>query len=80
MIQRCPKESIGTTGLRNRPKEIVAAIHNQRMTKRWAINRTIQIHSWLFKPCSISEQVVWSMKEFFKNISSIVVEIVEFFH
>jgi hypothetical protein len=56
-IRRCPKESIGTTGLRNRPKKIVAAIHNQQMTKRWAINRTIQIHNRLFKSCPISEQV-----------------------
>jgi hypothetical protein len=57
MIGRRPKESTEMTGLRNRPKEIIAAIHNQRLTKRWAINITIQIHSWLFKPCPISEQV-----------------------
>jgi hypothetical protein len=57
MIGRRPKESIRTTGLCNHPKEFVTAIHNQWMTKKWAINRTIQIHSWLFKPCPISEQV-----------------------
>jgi hypothetical protein len=56
-IGRRPKESIETTRLRNRPKEIVAAIHKQWLTKRWAINRMIQIHNWLFKPCPISEQV-----------------------
>jgi hypothetical protein len=56
-IGRRPKETTETTGLRNRPKEIVAAIHNQWLTKRWAIKRTIQIQSWLFKPSPISEQI-----------------------
>jgi hypothetical protein len=56
-IRRRPKESTGMTGLHNRLKEIVTTIHNQQMTKRWAVNITIQIHSWLFKPCPISEQV-----------------------
>jgi hypothetical protein len=56
-IGRCPKESTKTTGLHNHPKEIVAAIRNQWLTKRWAINRMIQIQSWLFKLCPISEQV-----------------------
>jgi hypothetical protein len=56
-IERRPNDIAETTGLRNRPKGIVAAIHNQRLTKRWAIIRTIQIHSWLFKPSPISEQV-----------------------
>jgi hypothetical protein len=50
-----PNNTAETTGLRNRPKGIVAAIHNQQLTKRWAIIRTIQIHSWLFKPSPISE-------------------------
>jgi hypothetical protein len=56
-IGRRLKESTETTGLRNHSKEIVVALRNQRLTKRWAINRTIQIQSWLFKPCPISEQV-----------------------
>jgi hypothetical protein len=46
-----------TMGLRNRPKGIIVAIHNQWLTKRWAIIRTIQIHSCLFKSSPISEQV-----------------------
>jgi hypothetical protein len=58
MIGRRPKDTAETTGHRNRPKGIVAVnIHNQRLTKRWAIIRTIQIHSWLFKPSPILEQV-----------------------
>jgi hypothetical protein len=50
-----PNDTAETTELRNRPKGIVAAIHNQQLTKKWAIIRTIQIHNWLFKPSSISE-------------------------
>ena len=57
MIGRRPKESTKTTRLYNRPKEIDAAIYNQWLTKRWAINITIQIHNWLFKLCPILEQV-----------------------
>jgi hypothetical protein len=55
MIGCRPNDTAETIGLRNRPKGIVAAIHNQRLTKRWEIIRTIQIHSWLFKPSPISE-------------------------
>jgi hypothetical protein len=56
-IGRRPKDTDETMGLRNHPEGIVAAIHKQRLTKRWAIIRTIQIHSWLFKPSPILEQV-----------------------
>jgi hypothetical protein len=56
-IGRRPNDTAETMELRNRPKGIVAAIHNQQLTKSWAIIRTIQIHSWLFKPSPISEQV-----------------------
>jgi hypothetical protein len=56
MIGRRPKDTAERTGLRNHPKGIVAAIHNKRLTKKWATIRTIQIHSCLFKPSSISEQ------------------------
>ena len=56
-IERRPKDSTEMMGLCNYPKEIVVAIYNQWLTKGWAINRTIQIHNWLFKPCSISKQV-----------------------
>ena len=44
-------------GLYNHPKEIDIPIHNQQLTKKWAINRTFQIHNWLFKLCPILEQV-----------------------
>ena len=56
-IGRRPKEPTKTTGLHNCPKQTNAAIYNQRLTKRWAINRTIQIHNWLFEPCPMLEQV-----------------------
>jgi hypothetical protein len=75
-----PKDTAETTGHRNRPKGIVAAIHNQRLTKRWAIIRTIHIYSWLFKPSPILEQVCLVNERIHKNILSIAVEIAEFFH
>jgi hypothetical protein len=56
-IGRRPKDTVETTGLHTRPERIVAAIQNQWLTKRWAIIRTIQIRSWLFKPSPMSEQV-----------------------
>ena len=75
-----PKESTKTMGLRNRPKEIDTAIHNQPLTKKWAINRMIHIHNWLFKLCPILEQVCLVNERILQNISSIAVEIAEFFH